>query len=143
MIVRRTSPRRARIEIIPMIDVVFFLLVFFMMASLSMAVYSGMPVTLPKASTGRDAPAESKTITVTRDGRAFLDQQPVTLEQLGAQLRGLAGANPALAVIINADEEVTHGRVVTVLDEVRAAGVARLAIAIRPETTPRVGTGLR
>jgi biopolymer transport protein ExbD len=143
MIVRRTVARRARIEIIPMIDVVFFLLVFFMMASLSMAVYSGMPVSLPRASTGRDAPADSKTITVARDGRAYLDREPVTLEQLGATLRGLAGANPSLAVVINADEEVTHGRVVSVLDEVRAAGVGRLAIAIRPEVAARGGAGSR
>jgi biopolymer transport protein ExbD len=142
MIVRRTTSRRARIEIIPMIDVVFFLLVFFMMASLSMAVYAGMPVNLPGASTGREAPAESRTVTVMKDGRAFLDRRPVTLAELGEELRSLAGANPALAVVINADEEVTHGRVVSVLDEVRAAGVARLAIAIRPETA-REGSGPR
>jgi biopolymer transport protein ExbD len=142
MIVRRTTSRRARIEIIPMIDVVFFLLVFFMMASLSMAVYAGMPVNLPGASTGREAPPESRTITVMKDGRAFLDRRPVTLTELGSELRSLASANPALAVVINADEEVTHGRVVSVLDEVRAAGVARLAIAIRPETA-REGAGPR
>jgi biopolymer transport protein ExbD len=142
MIVRRTTSRRARIEIIPMIDVVFFLLVFFMMASLSMAAYAGMPVNLPGASTGREAPAESRTITVMKDGRAFLDRRPVTLTELGDELRSLANANPALAVVINADEEVTHGRVVSVLDEVRAAGVARLAIAIRPEMA-RAGTGPR
>jgi len=142
MMVRRTSSRRARIEIIPMIDVVFFLLVFFMMASLSMAVYAGMPVNLPGASTGREAPAESRTITVMKDGRAFLDRRAVTLTELGSELRSLASANPALAVVINADEEVTHGRVVSVLDEVRAAGVARLAIAIRPEMA-REGTGPR
>jgi biopolymer transport protein ExbD len=140
MILRRRVSRRARIEIIPMIDVVFFLLVFFMMASLSMAVYSGMPVSLPRAATGLDAPADSKTITVTRDGGAYLDREPMTLAELGAALRSLAGANPALAVVINADEEVTHGRVVSILDEVRAAGVARLAIAIRPEVATRGGT---
>jgi biopolymer transport protein ExbD len=101
-----------------------------------------MPVNLPGASTGREAPAESRTVTVMKDGRAFIDRRPVTLAELGEEIRSLAGANPALAVVINADEEVTHGRVVSVLDEVRAAGVARLAIAIRPETA-REGSGPR
>jgi biopolymer transport protein ExbD len=137
MILRRRARRRARIEIIPMIDVVFFLLVFFMMASLSMTVYRGLPVNLPRASTGSTPPAETAAITVTRDGQAYLDRQPVTRAVLGERLRGLVGANPMVAIVITADEAVAHGRVVDVLDEVRTAGVTRMAIAIRPETAPR------
>jgi biopolymer transport protein ExbD len=137
MIVRRRERRRARIEIIPMIDVVFFLLVFFMMASLSMTVYRGLPVNLPRASTGTAPPAETAAITVTRDGQAYLDRQPVTRAMLGERLRGLVGANPTVAIVITADEAVAHGRVVDVLDEVRTAGVTRMAIAIRPEAAPR------
>jgi biopolymer transport protein ExbD len=129
----RRERRRARIEIIPMIDVVFFLLVFFMMASLSMTVYRGLPVNLPRAASGSAPPAESAAITVTRDGQAYLDRQPVTRAVLGERLRGLVGGNPALAVVITADEQVAHGRVVDVLDEVRTAGVTRMAIAIRPQ----------
>jgi biopolymer transport protein ExbD len=133
MILRRRERKRARIEIIPMIDVVFFLLVFFMMASLSMTVYRGLPVNLPRATSGSTPPAESAAITVSRDGQAYLDRQPVTREVLGQRLRGLVGANPLVAIIITADEAATHGRVVDVLDEVRTAGVTRMAIAIRPE----------
>jgi len=133
MILRRRERKRARIEIIPMIDVVFFLLVFFMMASLSMTVYRGLPVNLPRATSGSTPPAESAAITVSRDGQAYLDRQPVTREVLGQRLRGLVGANPLVAVIITADEAATHGHVVDVLDEVRTAGVTRMAIAIRPE----------
>ena len=133
MILRRRERKRARIEIIPMIDVVFFLLVFFMMASLSMTVYRGLPVNLPRATSGSKPPAESAAITVSRDGQAYLDRQPVTREVLGQRLRGLVGANPLVAIIITADEAAMHGRVVDVLDEVRTAGVTRMAIAIRPE----------
>ena len=133
MIIRRRERRRARIEIIPMIDVVFFLLVFFMMASLSMTVYRGMPVNLPRASTGSTPPAESAAVTVARDGQAYLEHQPVTAAVLGERLRGMVAANPAVTIIITADEAVAHGRVVDVLDEVRKAGVTRMAIAIRPE----------
>jgi biopolymer transport protein ExbD len=133
MILRRRERTRARIEIIPMIDVVFFLLVFFMMASLSMTVYRGLPVNLPRASTGTTPPAETAAITVTRDGQAYLERQPITRAVLGERLRGLVGANPQVAIVVTADEEVAHGRVVDVLDEVRTAGVTRMAIAIRPE----------
>jgi biopolymer transport protein ExbD len=136
MILRRRERRRARIEIIPMIDVVFFLLIFFMMASLSMTVYRGLPVNLPRASTGTTPPAETAAITVTGDGQAYLDRQPVTRSVLGERLRGLVGANPAVAVVITADEAVAHGRVVDVLDAARTAGVTRMAIAIRPEPAP-------
>jgi biopolymer transport protein ExbD len=137
MIVRRRERRRARIEIIPMIDVVFFLLVFFMMASLSMTVYRGLPVNLPRASTGTTPPVETAAVTVTRDGQAYLDREPVTRAALGERLRGLVGANPTVAIVITADEAVAHGRVVDVLDEVRTAGVTRMAIAIRPEAAAR------
>ena len=137
MILRRRERQRARIEIIPMIDVVFFLLVFFMMASLSMTVYRGLPVNLPRAATGTTPPAETAAITVARDGQAYLDREPVTRAVLGERLRGLVGANPTLAIVITADEAVAHGHVVDVLDEVRTAGVLRMAIGIRPETGPQ------
>jgi biopolymer transport protein ExbD len=137
MILQRRDRWRARIEIIPMIDVVFFLLVFFMMASLSMTVSRELPVNLPRASSGTTPPAETAAITVTRDGQAYLDRQPGTRVVLGERLRGLVGANPAVAIVITADEAVAHGRVVDVLDEVRKAGVTKMAIAIRPEAAPR------
>ena len=133
MIIRRRDRKRARIEIIPMIDVVFFLLVFFMMASLSMTVYRGMPVNLPRAASGGAPPAESAAVTVSRDGQAYLDRQPVTRAALGDRLRGMVAANPAVAIVVTADEAVAHGRVVDVLDEIRLAGVTRMAIAIRPD----------
>jgi biopolymer transport protein ExbD len=137
MILRRRERKGARIEIIPMIDVVFFLLVFFMMASLSMTVYRGLPVNLPRAASGTMPPTETATITVARDGEAYLDRPPVTRAMLGERLRGLVGANPQVAIVITADEAAAHGRVVDVLDEVRMAGITRMAIAIRPEAATR------
>jgi len=130
MIIRRAPRRRARIEVIPMIDVVFFLLVFFMVASLSMVQYRGVPVNLPRAATGSDPPARPATITVARDGQTYLEKEALPVAALGERLRGLVAKDAGTAVVINADEEVAHGRVVDVLDEVRGAGVGRLAIAI-------------
>ena len=128
----RPVRRKARIEIIPMIDTVFFLLVFFMMASLAMAVYRGVPVNLPRAATGQGAPPDSASITVTRDGVTYLDRESVAPTALGERLRARLASGRDLAVVINADADVAHGRVVDVLDQARGAGVTRLAIANAP-----------
>lgn len=133
----RRPPSKARIEIIPMIDTVFFLLVFFMMSSLSMAVYRGMPVNLPTASSGQRALQENASLTVTKEGQFYLNKQPVSLETLSDSLKSLLAHNPDLVIIINADEGVPHGRVVEAMDAARQAGVSRLAIAVKPSGTRR------
>ena len=132
----RPPTRKARIEIVPMIDTVFFLLVFFMMASLSMTAYRGIPVSLPRAASGSAAPSETITITVTPAGETYLEGRPVDVDALADLLRARQAAAPTLAVVIHADEGVAHGRVVGVLDAARVAGVSRLAIATAPRTSP-------
>src|SRR5262245_43517699 len=119
MVLPTRASRKARIEIIPMIDVVFFLLVFFMMASLAMTIHQGLPVSLPKAASGERAVAETATITLARDGAAFLNREPVAIDALRGRLLPLLAARPDLAVVVNADREVAHARVVDVLDELR------------------------
>jgi biopolymer transport protein ExbD len=133
----RREPRKARIEIIPMIDTVFFLLVFFMMASLAMATYRGMPVNLPRAETGQATRDDRAAITLARDGQTYLNSEPTTSAALGGRLRGLLSANPNLVVMINADGDVQHRRVVEVVDVARTAGVAKVAIAVVPGESGR------
>jgi biopolymer transport protein ExbD len=133
----RREPKKARIEIIPMIDTVFFLLVFFMMASLAMAVYHGMPVNLPKAASGQPTRDDSAAITLARDGQTYLNREATTLEALPGRLRSLVTANPNLVVMVNADGEVLHRRVVDVVDVARTAGAARVAIAVAPAEAVR------
>jgi biopolymer transport protein ExbD len=128
-------PPKARIEIIPMIDTIFFLLVFFMMSSLSMAVYRGMPVNLPKAASGQQALSEHASLTVTKEGQFYLNKQSVSLETLSDSLTSLLARNPDLVIIINADEGVPHGRVVDAMDAARQAGVSRMTIAVKPSGT--------
>jgi biopolymer transport protein ExbD len=133
----RREPKKARIEIIPMIDTVFFLLVFFMMASLAMAVYHGMPVNLPKAASGQPTRDDSAAVTLARDGQTYLNREATTIEALPGRLRSLVTANPNLVVMINADGEVLHRRVVDVVDVARTAGAARVAIAVAPAEVAR------
>jgi biopolymer transport protein ExbD len=118
----------AEIVVIPMIDVMMFLLFFFMVSSLAMAVQSGLPVNLPKASTGKSHPAQNITITIMRDNRIYLNTGLTTADQLEAGLKRL-GVGESNLVIINADQHVEHGLVVGVMDEARKAGITRFAIA--------------
>ena len=133
MRIQRRSSKKARIEIIPMIDTIFFLLVFFMISTLSMTQFKGMPVNLPKAASGQQAPAESAAITIDKDGRLFLNQQAVDRAALGQALQQQLSQNADLLVVINADDGVAHGQVVEVMDIARAVNVAKMAIAVKPK----------
>jgi biopolymer transport protein ExbD len=133
MRIQRRTTKKARIEIIPMIDTIFFLLVFFMISTLSMTQFKGMPVNLPKAASGQHAPAESAAISITKNGQIFLDKQAFDREALSAALRGKIAKNADLLVVINADDGVEHGRVVEIMDIARAANVAKMAIAVKPK----------
>jgi biopolymer transport protein ExbD len=125
------QPKKARIEIIPMIDTVFFLLVFFMMASLSMTVYRGVPLSLPKASSG-EARQDRVSVSVTRDGAIYLDRDQVEPAQLSERLRALREKDPEVVVVISADGDVTHRHVVEAMDAARTAGISKMAIAVQP-----------
>jgi biopolymer transport protein ExbD len=129
----RRTVKKARIEIIPMIDTIFFLLVFFMISTLSMARYSGLPVNLPKAASGQQPASESVAITITADGKVFIDKQEVPRENVRTVLQQRVSEKPDLLILINADERVEHGRVVDVLDDARQAGVTKMAIAVKPK----------
>jgi biopolymer transport protein ExbD len=133
MRIQRRSIKKARIEIIPMIDTIFFLLVFFMISTLSMSQFKGMPVNLPKAAAGQQAPAESAAITIDKEGRLFLNQQAIDQASLGDALRQELTKNAEMLVVINADDGVQHGQVVEVMDIARGANVAKIAIAVKPK----------
>src|SRR5687767_15862393 len=137
MRIQRRNLKKARIEIIPMIDTIFFLLVFFMISTLSMAQYRGMPVNLPKAASGQQAPAQSAAITLDKESRIFLNQEEVDQAALGDLLRQQLEQNADLLVVINADDGVEHGRVVEVMDIARGANVAKMAIAVKPRESRR------
>jgi biopolymer transport protein ExbD len=127
-IARRKPVEEAEIIVIPMIDVMMFLLFFFMVASLAMVVQAGLPVNLPKASTANSHSSQNLTITIMADGRIFLNTKTVPLDQIQSGLQKLGATGDSL-VIINADKRVLHGLVVGAMDEARRAGVTRFAIA--------------
>ncbi len=115
---------------------VFFLLVFFMMASLAMTVHGGIPVHPPKAARAEAARAPVS-ISISREGILYLEREPVEAAQLTARLQARARTEPEPAVVIEADTDVRHGRVVDAMDAARLAGVGKLAIAVTPRETKR------
>lgn len=128
-----TQRKRARIEIIPLIDIVFFLLATFVMVSLSMVKNHGIAVNLPVSSTG--TAQERKvftTLTVTEEGSLYIDKEKITLEALPARLKALRETDPDLKVFINGDEKASFGGAVKVLDEVRKLGIAKVAVQTGP-----------
>ena len=131
------SKKRARIEIIPLIDIIFFLLATFVMVSLSMIKNSAIPVNLPAASTG--APQErdeSATISINAAGEFFFNKQPVDAAGLDAALKDLLAGNPDPRVFINGDTKAEFGKAIAVLDEARKLGITKVAIETEPKPAP-------
>lgn len=127
----RTS-RRARIEIIPLIDIIFFLLATFMMVSMSMIKNQGIMVNLPVASTGSPQErSEYASISITADTGYFFNKEPVSSEQLVERLAALKASDPEPRVYINADAKAEFGQAVSVLDEARKLGITKVAIETR------------
>ncbi len=122
--------RRGRIEIIPMIDVMFFLLVTFMLASLSMQNLHSLAVNLPRGRAAAMQPKTPVTLTVTLDGRILLDEIPVTLLTLAATLKPMLKGEDA-SVIVAADSGAPYGVIVQAMIQSRDAGAQHFLIAVK------------
>lgn len=123
------------INVIPLIDVIFAILTFFILASLFLTRSEGLPVNLPGAKTAtRQNQTQSKlTVTIDQQGKVLLDRQPVQVKELVTRVQALKRNKPELLVVINADRAVEHGQVITVMDELRTVQGVKLGIATQPE----------
>ena len=121
------------INILPMIDVIFSILAFFIISSLFLTRSQGLPVDLPSAQTAEPKQSVQLNITIEPDGKMFLDRQPIELNELKAALTEKIKLDSESIVIINADEKVEHGTVVKVMDRLRQVPGARMAIAAEQE----------
>jgi biopolymer transport protein ExbD len=121
----------ARIEIVPLIDVMFFLLASFMLVSLSMVNLKSVNVNLPGASTANpESRSDFADISVNRDGSVFLDASAVAANELAHELARRLAANPNMKVIISGDRDARHGDIMRVLDIVRSAGIDKVAFEV-------------
>ena len=121
------------INILPMIDVIFSILAFFIISTLFLSRSQGLSVDLPSAQTSEPKQTAEINITIEPDGDLFLDRQEIQLEELKAALSDKIAPNTESLVIINADEKVEHGIVVKVMDRLRQVPGASMAIAAERE----------
>src|ERR1700742_4511709 len=121
----------ARIEIIPLIDIMFFLLASFMLVSLSMVNLKSVKVNLPTATTASiDTKHDFISISVDKLGGTYFDKQPVGLNELAQRLTASHQTNENVRVFISGDKDARHGDVIHVLDVVRSAGIEKVAFEI-------------
>ncbi len=118
-----------QINIVPMIDVIFAILTFFIMSTLYLTRSEGLPVNLPKAATAETQLQAPINVTINATGEIAVNRQPIALSEIENRVRSLVGSSTESLVVINADEIVPHGQVVTVMDRLRQIQGVKLAIA--------------
>jgi biopolymer transport protein ExbD len=133
------SPTRAvSMSITPLVDTMLTLLIFVLLLG-AFAIQPGIRVRLPEAASKGEEPKQDLVLILTRDNRLYLNDDPLPLADLGARLQQRLQGRHDGVVIIKADKEVLHGRVVEVMDIAKGAGAVRLAIATEPKASDSRG----
>ena len=120
---------RPQLMIIPMIDIIFFLLVFFMMSMLSMVVQKSMPLTLPQAESAKVSMMRNVPVTITADGGIYYERDLMSLRDLTARLEEDVAHGEDISVILRGDAAASYGTVVQVMDVVKHLGIEKVYIA--------------
>lgn len=128
---RRSRPTRRDtvLDLTPMVDVVFLLIIFFMVSTTFITLESGLPVDLPQARSAQAQSSEVPTVTITREQVIFLGGSEIEESQLAGALRAQLEASGQGLVVLRADQTVPHGLTVRVMDLLRQAGAQRISIA--------------
>lgn len=134
--IRPAFTRKARVEIIPLIDVIFFLLATFVLFTLSQNRIGSIPLTLPSPGISDPPPPTPLFIHITRDGALFWDSEAITAVELAPRLADYKRSNTDPRIMIAGDTSAQFDAAVGVLDEVRLAGIERVSIATQPRATP-------
>jgi biopolymer transport protein ExbD len=131
--------KKARIEIIPLIDIMFFLLASFMMVSLSQVHMKGIKVTLPTGQSGEVQPKnEYISVSVDAAGNPYFDKEEMTYDKLTARLKTVHDENPEAKVFVRGDTSTVHGNIIRVLDILRSVGFYKIAFEIKSEALKAV-----
>lgn len=127
------GPKKARIEIIPLIDVIFFLLATFVLFTISLHKSQGVKVSLPFADTGqqREASDQTVTLTISDGGALYWNKDAITLNEFLVRLKNYKLSEPDPKILINGDQNALMGQALYVLDEVRKANINQVQIETR------------
>ena len=124
-----SNPEGEGINIVPMIDVIFAILTFFIISSLDLIRLENIPVNLPKASTSTLVKDKPIVLTIDRENNIFLEKKPIDSKILVDQIKNIISDYSTDILIISADKEVTHGKVVEVIDQVRSIDNLRIGMS--------------
>ena len=117
------------INIVPMIDVIFAILTFFIISSLDLIRLDNIPVNLPKASTSTLVKEKPVVLTIDRENNIFLENKPIDSKILVDQIKNIISDYSTDILVISADKEVAHGKVVEVIDQVRSIDNLRIGMS--------------
>ncbi len=126
------SDREVRIELVPLIDVIFCILIFFILAAVGLSRQQAINLNLPKASTGKPQMREMLVVSLDDLGQVYVEQQIVTRTQLSQEIKNYHQANPNGLMVLHAAQNTTYREVVEVLDLLREVGGDRVALATLP-----------
>ncbi|MBW4693416.1 MAG: biopolymer transporter ExbD [Lyngbya sp. HA4199-MV5] len=121
--------RPTEINVVPLIDVLFALLTFFILSTLFLVRSEGLPVNLPRATTSKPQAASRSTVSIDKAGKVFLNKAPIPVDNLATTIKTQLSPGQELVVVLNADGSVTHSHVIEVMDQLRQVPGAKLAIA--------------
>jgi biopolymer transport protein ExbD len=127
------TTRKVRIEMLPLIDIVFLLLVFFIYAMLSMAVHRSLPVQLPTSSSAEIDRKTQLSVTVRADGTIFVDKEKVSLDTLDRVLVERATESPRAGILLFGDRDVSYQHLFSVLDRIQKAGMYQVSLQAEAE----------
>jgi biopolymer transport protein ExbD len=122
------AKRKSRIEMIPLIDLMFLLLVSFVYGVFFMSVHRGVQVALPLSSTAKIEKQLTLSLSIQADGTLFLDKEPVPFENLGEALKLRTAENKEAGVLLFADKNLPYQKLYTVLDLIRMAGLSQVSL---------------
>ena len=126
--------KKARIEIIPLIDIMFFLLASFMMVSLSQVHMKGIKVNLPVGASGEtQSKRDYISVSVDMNGNFFFDKDEISREEMQARLQKVHQSDPEAKVFVRGDRDTVHGNIIQLLDMLRSAGFYKIAFEIKSE----------
>jgi biopolymer transport protein ExbD len=123
------------IMIIPMIDIIFFLLVFFMLTTLHMVEQHTIAVNLPQAAQGSQDKIQRLNVTIAKDGKLWIGEEAFSKDEAVKRIKAEVKADPNGVIILRGDKELDYGKVIAVLDELKKAGAQRISIAVESKTS--------
>ncbi|MEJ5378388.1 MAG: biopolymer transporter ExbD [bacterium] len=132
MKIHRTERKKVRMEMIPLIDVTFQLLSFFIYVSLFMALQKGIPLSLPKADMLTQDNTQAMEVSLDAQGEIFLEGEHISLELLAQRIQAKAGSGEVDKVILRGDQAVSYQRIIEVLDTIRSSGLNRVFLEAQP-----------